>query len=134
MNTYSEMLAFDTFIERFRYLKLEGTVGMETFGHHRYLNQLLYRSYEWEKVRAEVIARDLGNDLAMEGHRIHGRIVVHHIDPITEQDIINRDPKIFDPENLVVVTHNTHMAIHYGSEEMLLTDIPERRLGDTQLW
>ena len=134
MKTYSEMIKYDSFIDRFRYLKLEGMVGVETFGRHRYINQLLYTSYEWSLVRDKVIARDLGNDLGLEGYRIHGRIVVHHINPITEEDIINRDPKVFDLENLITTTHNTHMAIHYGSEEMLVVEAPERRPGDTTLW
>lgn len=134
MKTYSEMIKYGSFIDRFRYLKLEGMVGVETFGHHRYINQLLYTSYEWSLVRDKVIARDLGNDLGLEGYRIHGRIVVHHINPITEEDIINRDPKVFDLENLITTTHNTHMAIHYGSEEMLVVEAPERRPGDTTLW
>lgn len=134
MKSYSGMMEYDSFIERFRYLKLEGQVGVETFGHHRFINQLLYGSYEWEKVREFVIARDLGCDLGIEGREIYGRVIVHHIIPITEQDILERNPIVLDPENLVCVTHNTHMAIHYGSEDMLFVELNVRTPGDTTPW
>lgn len=134
IRTYSEVIALPTFIERFRYLKLGGKVGEETFGFDRYLNQTLYRSAEWKRFRRDMIIRDNGLDLACDGYEIGGSILLHHIDPLTSRDIIRRDPKIFDPENVICVSLNTHNAIHYGDESLLITEPIERTPYDTCPW
>lgn len=132
--TYSELITLPTFEERFEYLQLKGIVGQETFGFDRYLNQILYNSKEWKHLRNEIIVRDNGCDLALEGFEIHGRILIHHINPITIDDAIKRREKVFDPENLICVTHNTHNAIHYGDKSLLITGPIERRANDTCPW
>lgn len=132
--TYSELIQFSSFKDRFEYLKLNGSVGAETFGYDRYLNQALYRSYEWRKFRRDIIARDRGCDLGVDGFDIKSRLIVHHINPITLEQIENRDPMIFDPNNVVCVSHNTHEAIHYGDESLLPKDPITRFSGDTKLW
>ena len=134
IKTYSELITLPTFLERFRYLKLGGLVGKETFGFDRYLNQTLYRSVEWKRFRREMILRDRGMDLACDGYEIVGKIMVHHIDPLTIQDIIRRDPKIFDPENVICTSMNTHNAIHYGDESLLITEPIARTKNDTCPW
>ena len=134
IKTYSELIALPTFEERFEYLQLKGTVGQETFGFDRYLNQILYSSKEWKHLRNKIIVRDNGCDLALEGFEIYGRILIHHINPITIDDAIKRRETIFDPENLVCVTHNTHNAIHYGDKSLLITGPVERRANDTCPW
>lgn len=134
IRTYSELILLPTFEERYRYLKLEGSVGIATFGFDRYLNQTLYRSPEWKRFRREIIIRDNGCDLAMEDYDIYGRILIHHIDPLTPDDVVRRDPKIFDPENVICVSHNTHNAIHYGDEELLITEPLVRTKNDTCPW
>ena len=134
IRTYSELITLPTFLDRFNYLKLGGLVGKETFGFDRYLNQTLYRSAEWKRFRREIIIRDNGMDLALDGYEIFGKIMVHHIDPLTIQDIIRRDPKIFDPENVICVSMNTHNAIHYGDESLLITEPIVRTKNDTCPW
>ena len=134
IKTYSEMLTFPTLEERFRYLQLKGSVGKDTFGYDRYLNQILYHSEEWKSFRNGIIIRDNGCDLACEGYEIHKRILIHHIDPITVEDVLNRNPKVFDPENVVCVSHMTHNAIHYGDENLLITAPVERSPNDTCPW
>lgn len=134
IKTYSELITFSTFEERFEYLQLKGIVGQETFGFDRYLNQILYNSKEWKHLRNEIIVRDNGCDLALEGFEIHGRILIHHINPITIDDVIKRREMVFDPENLICVTHNTHNAIHYGDKSLLITGPIERRANDTCPW
>ena len=134
IKTYSELITLPTFLERFRYLKLGGLVGKETFGFDRYLNQTLYRSVEWKRFRRDIILRDMGMDLACDGYEIVGKIMVHHIDPLTIQDIIRRDPKIFDPENAICTSMNTHNAIHYGDESLLITEPIVRTKNDTCPW
>lgn len=135
IKTYSELITIPTFEERFRYLKLDNLVGKETFGYDRYLNQILYTSKEWKRFRDEIIIRDNGCDLAYEGHEIPVRITVHHIDPITVEDVVNRNPKIFDPENVISTSDQTHKAIHYGDENYLLFIKPiERAANDTCPW
>lgn len=135
IRTYSEMIQLPTFIDRFRYLKLGGEVGKETFGHDRYLNQILYNSQEWKRFRRDIILRDHGCDLACEGFEIiHGSMLIHHINPITIEDVIRRDPKIFDPENVVSTVLRTHNAIHYGDESLLMIEPIERRPNDTCPW
>lgn len=134
IRTYSDLLEMDSFIDRYRYLKLNGSVGMETFGFDRYLNQALYKSYEWKKARDIVMIRDEGHDLGVRDRLIGGPIIIHHMNPITEQDIVNRNPVIFDPDFLISTSINTHNAIHYGDESLLIHDIVERRPNDTVLW
>jgi hypothetical protein len=132
--TYSELITIPTFIERFRYLKIGGKVGRDTFSHDRYLNQVLYRSSEWRHFRRDIILRDNGMDLACDGYELVGSIIVHHIDPITIDDVLRRDPKIFDPENVVSTWLRTHNAIHYGDESLLNLPPVERRPNDTCPW
>lgn len=135
IRTYSEVIRLPTFLDRFRYLQLGGQVGVETFGYDRYLNQILYRTAEWKRFRNEIIIRDNGCDLACEGYEIVGqRILVHHINPITVEDVLKRDPKVFDPENVITTVLNTHNAIHYGDESLLLREPIERKPNDTCPW
>lgn len=134
IKTYSELIEISTFLERYRYLRIGGAVGKETFGYDRYLNQILYNSDEWKRFRREIIVRDNGNDLACEGFQIFGKILIHHINPITVEDVLHRDPKIFDPENVIATTLNTHNAIHYGDESLLMIAPVERSKNDTCPW
>ena len=132
--TYSELITIPTFKERYLYLKLDGVVGRETFGHDRYLNQILYNSMEWRGFRDEILIRDMGCDLACVGFEIPARPIIHHINPITVEDVLRRHPKVFDPENVITVSHNTHEAIHYGSENLLIIAPIERQPNDTCPW
>lgn len=134
IKTYSELIKLKTFNERFEYLKLDGTVGRITFGSRRYLNQLLYRSTEWRQLRHKVIVRDEGRDLACEGYDIFGYTIIHHINPISIEDLQNNDPRIFDMENVILTSLSTHNAIHYGDEDLLPGVVTERTKGDTLLW
>lgn len=134
IKSYSELIKIPTFIERYRYLKLNGFVGDETFGYDRYLNQILYHSPEWKRFRRDIILRDNGCDLGCEGYEIIGKVLIHHIDPITVRDVETRDPKIFDPENVISVTLNTHNAIHYGDEGLLIIEPLVRTPNDTCPW
>ena len=134
IKSYSELITLPTFIKRYRYLKLGGRVGEETFGSDRYLNQILYKDRQWLRARDKVIIRDNGCDLGMEGHDIYGKILVHHINPITKEDILRRDPKLFDPENLICTIKNTHDAIHYGDESLLIIAPTIRLPNDTCPW
>ena len=134
IRTYSELSKLKTFEDRFQYLRLDGIVGEETFGFDRYLNQILYQSDEWKRRRRDIIIRDNGCDLGCEGFEVHGRILIHHINPITVDDIVNRNPKVFDPENLILTSHNTHQAIHYGNEDLLILAQIERSKNDTCPW
>lgn len=128
------MRRLKTFRDRYDYLKLSGGVGIETFGADRYLNQDFYRSKEWRRVRDEVIIRDNGCDLGMPGYEIYDRIYIHHMNPITAEDILDRNEDILNPEFLICVSFDTHNAIHF-SDESLLPKLPvERRPGDTKLW
>lgn len=131
---YSELITIPTFIERYRYLKIGGRVGADTFGHDRYLNQILYHSGEWLDFRDEIIIRDNGCDLAHPEFEIHDRILIHHINPITVEDVLRRDPKIFDPENVISTCLNTHNAIHYGDESRLMLLPITRTKNDTCPW
>lgn len=131
---YSELITIPTFIERYRYLKIGGRVGADTFGHDRYLNQILYHSGEWLDFRDEIIIRDNGCDLAHPEFEIHDRILIHHINPITVEDVLKRDPKIFDPENVISTVLNTHNAIHYGDESRLMLLPITRTKNDTCPW
>lgn len=134
IRTYSELIKLPTFIERYEYLRLGGVVGEETFGFDRYLNQLFYRSDEWRKIRDEVIIRDNGCDLGVEGHDIYGRIIIHHMNPITKADILQRSDFLLNPEYLICTIKNTHDAIHYGDEGLLITAPIERTKNDTCPW
>lgn len=134
IKTYSELIAIPTYKDRFEYLKLGGVVGRDTFGYDRYLNQIFYNSPEWRRFRRDIIIRDNGCDLACEGYDIRGRIILHHINPITYEDLINRSSILFDLENIVCVSHNTHNAIHYGDANLLTTDPIERTANDTCPW
>lgn len=133
IKSYSELITIPTFIERYHYLRIGGRVGKETFGYDRYLNQILYSSDEWKSFRRDIILRDKGCDLACEGFDIHEKALVHHINPITVQDVINRSPKIFDPDNVITTTLNTHNAIHYG-DDRILAIFEERSRNDTCPW
>lgn len=134
IKTYSELITIPSFMDRFRYLKLGGQVGEDTFGHDRYLNQILYHSPEWKRFRRDIILRDNGCDLGVEGFEIHGKILVHHLNPITIDDILNRSSKVFDPENVISTRHITHNAIHYGCEDLLDIEVVERTPYDTCPW
>lgn len=134
MKSYKELKKLKTFEERYDYLKMGGKVGADTFGFDRYANQALYKSPEWQKVRNKVIIRDNGCDLGVEGHEINSRILIHHMNAITMDQIINRDPIIFDTDNLISVSHRTHNAIHYGDKDQLAKNPVERKPGDTKLW
>lgn len=139
IRTYSELITLPTFIERYQYLKLDGKVGEETFGFDRYLNQKFYKSDEWLAIRDYVILRDTGSndycqDLGIEGHDIRGRILIHHMNPITREDILHRSKFLLDPEYLICTIDNTHRAIHYGDESLLITAPIERSRNDTCPW
>ena len=134
IRTYSELIRISTYIERYRYLKLGGVVGEKTFGFERYLNQKFYTDDLWRKIRDHVIARDLGRDLGCEGYDIGGRIYIHHMNPITYAELIQLSPDILDPEFLICTAFNTHNAIHYGNEDLLIMDPIIRRPNDTCPW
>lgn len=135
IRTYSELITLPTFEERYRYLRLEGVVGEETFGFDRYLNQKFYRSdEEWLAVRDYVILRDNGCDLGMPDREIKSRIIVHHMNPITKEDIIRRTKFLLDPEYLISTIKNTHDAIHYGDESLLIKGPVIRKPNDTCPW
>lgn len=133
---YSELMKLDTFEERYRYLKLNGKVGEDTFGSSRYLNQGFYSSNEWRKFRREIIIRDNGCDLAIEGREIPkgARLFIHHINPISPEDLYENTDLLMDPENVICCSYNTHQAIHFGDESLLSLDIVERRPNDTIPW
>lgn len=134
IKTYSELITISTYEDRFRYLRLKGAVGKDTFGYDRYLNQILYNSPEWKRLRNQIIIRDNGCDLGCEGYEIYGRVLIHHLNPITVEDVVSRNPIVFDPENLICVSHNTHNAIHYGDESLLILAPVERTKNDTCPW
>ena len=134
MRTYSELIKLPTFEERFRYLKINGEIGLETFGSRRYLNQKFYNSDEWKQVKKQIIIRDQGWDLGIKGRSIGGGIYVHHIEPITLDDLINKSRALLDPENLICTGLITHNAIHYGDETILISDPVERTPFDTCPW
>ena len=134
IRTYSELVQLSTFEERYRYLRLLGAVGKETFGFDRYLNQLFYRSPEWKEVRNQVIIRDNGCDLGIEGWEIQVRVLIHHMNPITAEDIRERSDLLLNPEFLITTAHNTHQAIHYGDESLLILTPTIRSRNDTCPW
>lgn len=134
IRTFSELRRLKTFEERYRYLRLTGVVGDSTFGFDRYLNQILYTSRRWQRTRDGIIIRDQGCDLGVKDYEIYGRIIIHHMNPITMEDLEVNDDKIFDPEFLICTSPNTHNAIHYGSESLLPRQPIERRPNDTCPW
>ena len=134
MRTYSELVRLSTFEERFRYLRLGGAVGKDTFGFDRYLNQRFYASQEWKAIRDRVIIRDNGCDLGIPDRVIGRRVLIHHMNPITQDDIYHQNDLLMNPEYLICVSHETHNAIHYGDENLLMTVPPERKPGDTCPW
>lgn len=135
IRTYTELIKLPTFEERFRYLQLNGVVGESTFGFDRFINQYLYqRSQKWKDIRDQVIIRDNGCDLACEDRVLHSRIIVHHMNPLTIRDLEEESAYIFDPEYLICVSHNTHNAIHYGDENLLIKTPVARSRNDTCPW
>lgn len=133
--TYSELVSYGSFEDRLKYLKIGGSIGVDTFGHLRYLNQRFYRSKEWLRVRDQVIIRDNGCDMALEGLDVYGRIYIHHIDPVLPEDLIDfNHEKLLNLENLVCVSYDTHAMIHYGVEGKCPNVLVERRPGDTCPW
>lgn len=135
IKTYSELITIPTFEERYRYLKLGGTVGEDTFGFERYLNQKFYQTIEWKRFRRSIILRDMGCDLGVEGYEIHGPIYIHHINPIEIDDLrLRRMEVLMNPENSICVSFNTHNAIHYGDESLLVLAPIERTRNDTCPW
>lgn len=134
IRTYSELITLPTFKERYEYLRIGGKVGEETFGFDRYLNQIFYKSKEWLDIRDEVIIRDNGCDLGIEGREIHNKILIHHMNPITVKDILERSDFLLNPEYLISTVKNTHDAIHYGDDSLLIKDPIERRKNDTCPW
>lgn len=134
IKTYSELITLPTFEERFEYLKLDGKVGEDTFGFDRYLNQIFYRSQRWKRIRDLVIIRDNGCDLSMDGYEIQGKILIHHMNPITIRDIEEESDFLLNPKYLICVSHITHNAIHYSNVNLLPTGLVERRPNDTCPW
>lgn len=134
IRTYSELIRLKTFEERFEYLQLNGVVGEETFGFDRYLNQRFYTTTEWRRIRNFVIVRDLGCDLGIEEYELHGNIFIHHMNPISVNDIKNFTSILREPEYLITTSKNTHDAIHYGSKELLYSPPIERLKNDTCPW
>ena len=138
IRTYTELRKLYTFHERYEYLKLSGAVGVSTFGFDRIFNQRFYNSKEWKDIRREIIIRDTGMndyccDLGIDGHEIHGTILIHHMNPIDIRDIENATEFLLDPEYLIATVHNTHNAIHYGDESLIIEPI-QRKRNDTCPW
>lgn len=134
IRTYSELSKLTSYQDRFKYLKLDGAVGEATFGFDRYLNQLFYRSQRWKKIRDEVIVRDGGCDLGIEGYEIYKYAMIHHMNPIAAKDIQDESEYLLNPEYLITTTQKTHNAIHYGNEDLLITMPVERTKNDTCPW
>lgn len=134
IRTYSELIKFDTFMDRYQYLRLDGKVGEETFGFDRWLNQLFYKDPEWLSIRNEVIVRDNGCDLGIADREVHSRILVHHMNPISREDILARSEFLLNPEYLICTSKTTHDAIHYGDENLLMGEPIERTRNDTCPW
>lgn len=134
IRTYSELIQLPTFEERFDYLRLDGVVGKDTFGFDRYLNQQFYRSSEWKRIRNQVIVRDNGCDLGIDDYEIHGRILIHHMNPISIEDLQHMSDLLMNSEYLICVSHRTHNAIHYGDENLIVSAPIERSQNDTCPW
>lgn len=134
IKTYSELIRLPTFEDRFEYLKLKGSVGKDIFGHDRYLNQVFYSSMEWRRLRDEIIIRDNGCDLGIEGREIGGKVYIHHLNPLGANDILTHSEYLVNPEYLICVSFETHNAIHYGDINLLPRDPIERKRNDTCPW
>lgn len=134
IRTYSELIQLPTFEERFDYLRLDGVVGKDTFGFDRYLNQQFYRSSEWKRIRNQVIIRDNGCDLGIDEYEIHGRILIHHMNPISIEDLQHMSDLLMNPEYLICVSHRTHNAVHYGDDSLIVSVPIERSKNDTSPW
>ena len=134
IRTYSELSQIPTFEERYEYLALRGVVGEPTFGYDRWINQAFYRSAEWRHIRNYVISRDLGCDLGVEGYEIHDKVIIHHMNPMRQVDLLHGNDDIVNLEYLISTTHKTHNAIHYGDVSLLPKQYTPRRPGDTKLW
>ena len=134
IRTYSQLILLPTFEDRFEYLKLKGSVGKDTFGHDRYLNQTFYSSIEWRRLRDEIIIRDNGCDLGIEGRQIGGKVYIHHLNPLGTNDILTHSEYLVNPEYLICVSFETHNAIHYGDINLLPRDPIERKRNDTCPW
>lgn len=132
--SYRELRRIQTFEDRYLYLALRGSVGESTFGFERHLNQTFYRSRQWRQMRNQIIVRDDGMDLGVPDHPIQGNIIIHHMNPMTVNDLVDGNDSILDPEFLICVSHRTHNAIHYGDESLLPRPFVERRPGDTRSW
>lgn len=134
IRTYTELMKLQTFEERFRYLKLVARVGEETFGFDRYLNQQFYHSQEWKSIRNEIIIRDNACDLGITGREMNKGIIIHHMNPITKDDLIHQSDFLLNPDYLICVSKKTHSAIHYGDESLLFDGLVERSKNDTCPW
>ena len=134
LKSYTELAQIKSFEERYEYLQLRSNVGVPTFGYERWIDQNFYRSRQWKLTRQDVIARDEGCDLGITGYEIYDRIIIHHMNPMTPDQIEGGDPDILNPEYLISTTHQTHNAIHFGDKRNLVQPIVERRPGDTNLW
>lgn len=134
IRTYSELITLPTFEERFEYLQLNGSVGAETFGFDRFMNQQFYKSQMWRSIRNKIIIRDNGCDLAMEDREIPGKIIIHHMNPVALDDIVNMTEYLLNPEYLITTMHSTHNAIHYGDSQLLMRDPIDRKPNDTCPW
>lgn len=134
IRTYSELMRISTFEDRYEYLALRGEVGSSTFGFDRYLNQSFYASYSWRNIRSYVILRDHACDLGVKGYEIHDRVYIHHMNPMSIEDLIHGNEEVVDPEFLITTTHRTHNAIHYGNKNLLPKAYVPRRPNDTKLW
>ena len=134
MRKYSELIKIQDFHKRYEYLVLKGSIGEQTFGMERHLNQTFYKSPEWRRFRNDILIRDNGCDMAHEEYPIQGKIIIHHLNPITPDDILKRSYLLLDPENVVCVSHRTHEAIHYGDISLLPEDYIPRQPNDTIPW
>lgn len=134
IRTYSELARLQTFEDRYEYLRLGGHVGEATFGFDRWINQEFYKSREWKHIRNQVVLRDQGCDLGVPGHEINGGLLVHHMNPMSSDDIVHGEEWILDPQYLITTTKDTHNAIHYGDRKLLRKPFAPRRAGDTSLW
>ena len=134
IRTYSELIKITSFKDRYEYLRLDGKVGESTFGFDRYLNQILYRSQRWKRIRDKIIIRDQGCDLGIEGYEIGGRIIIHHMNPLLVKDIVDETEFLLNPEYLISTSHDTHNAIHYGNESLLVSEPITRTKHDTCPW
>lgn len=134
MRSYKELIKIPTFFERYEYLRCHSAIGIETFGSNRFINQQFYNSVEWKQIRYKVIVRDDGCDLAMPDRPIYGKIYIHHMNPLLLTDIVQHSDSMFDIDQLICCSFETHNAIHYGDKSLLVKDIEERKPGDTIPW